>query len=102
MSIKNPIWLLLLSIILAVFGYYEYIPWGLVVGSFIIYIFSIGLWVEMDEIKTKERLKDVLDPKIEKIEKHTLNIFQKIDSEERIKGILKRKRNEIIEWLSRF
>jgi hypothetical protein len=58
--------------------------------------------VEMDEIKTKERLKDVLDPKIEKIEKHTLNIFQKIDSEERIKGILKRKRNEIIEWLSRF
>lgn len=102
MSIKNPIWILLTVIILAILGYYNYISWDLVIGSFVIYVFILGLQVEFDEIKRMEDLKSVLIEKIEKVERYISNTVQKIDSEERIKERITKKRREVIEWLSKF
>lgn len=102
MSIKNPIWILLIVVILAILGYYSYVSWDLVIGSFLIYIFSLGLWIEFEEIKTKEGLKSVLTAKIENIEMSISNTIQKIDSEERLKERLMKKRKEVIEWLNKF
>jgi len=102
MSIKNPIWLLIIVIILAILGYYNYISWDLVIGSFVIYVFVLGLQVEFDEIKKMEGLKSVLTEKIERVEKYISNTVQKIDSEERIKERVTKKRREVIEWLNKF
>jgi ABC-type bacteriocin/lantibiotic exporter with double-glycine peptidase domain len=102
MSIKNPMWILLIAVILAILGYYSYVSWNLVIGSFVIYIFSLCLWIEFEEIKTKEGLKSVLTAKIENIEMSISNTVQKIDSEERIKERLMKKRKEVIEWLNKF
>jgi hypothetical protein len=102
MSIKNPIWILLVIVILAILGYYNYVSWDLVIGSFVIYVFSLGLWMEFEEIEAKEGLKSVLTGKFENIEKSISNAIQKIDSENRIKERLMKKRREVIEWLSKF
>ena len=102
MSIKNPIWLLFIVIILAILGYFNYISWVLVIGFFVIYVFVLGLQVEFDEIKTMEDLRGVLTEKIEKVEKSISNAVQRIDSEERIKERVMKKRREVIEWLSKF
>ena len=95
-------WILLVVAIMAILGYYSYVSWDLVIGSFVIYIFSIGLRMEFEEIKTKEGLKSVLTAKIENIEMSISNTVQKIDSEERIKERLMKKRKEVIEWLNKF
>jgi len=102
MSIKNPIWLLLIVIILSVLGYYDFISWDLVIGSFVIYVFVLGLQMEFDEIKKMEDLKNILTEKIEKIERNIFYTVQKIDSEERIKERVTKKRREVIEWLNKF
>lgn len=95
-------WILLVAAIMAILGYYSYVSWDLVIGSFIIYIFSLGLWMEFEEIKTKESLKSVLTARIENIEMSISNTIQKIDSEEKIKERLMKKRREVIEWLNKF
>ena len=102
MSIKNPIWLLFVIVILAILGYYNYVPWDLVIGSFVIYVFILGLQVEFDEIKKMEDLKSILTEKIENVEKFISTTVQKIDSEEKIKERLMKKRREVIDWLSKF
>jgi magnesium-transporting ATPase (P-type) len=102
MSIKNPIWILLVAAIVAILGYYSYVSWDLVIGFFVIYIFSLGLWVEFDEIKAMEGLKNILTLRLENVEKTISNTVQKIDSEERIKERLMKKRKEVIEWLNKF
>jgi magnesium-transporting ATPase (P-type) len=102
MSIKNPIWILLVAAIVAILGYYSYVSWDLVIGFFVIYIFSLGLWVEFDEIKAMEGLKNILTLRLENVEKTISNTVQKIDSEERIRERLMKKRKEVIEWLNKF
>jgi len=102
MSIKNPVWLLFVIVILAILGYYNYISWDLVIWSSVIYIFSLGLWVEFDEIKAMEGLKNILTIRLENVERTISKAVQKIDSEERLKERLMEKRREVIEWLSKF
>jgi len=102
MSIKNPVWLLFVIAILAILGYYNYVSWDLVIVSFVIYIFSLGLHVEFEEIRTMESLKSVLTAKLENVEKSISKAVQKIDSEERIRERLMKKRREVIEWLNKF
>jgi uncharacterized membrane protein YoaK (UPF0700 family) len=102
MSIKNPLWLLIIVTILAILGFYSYISWDLVIGSFVIYVFILGLQVEFDEIKKMEDLKNFLTSKLENVERNISNTVQKIDTEERIKERLVKKRREVIDWLSKF
>lgn len=102
MSIKNPIWILLVIAIMAILGYYNYVSWDLVIGSFVIYVFSLGLWVEFEEIRAIEGLKNILTAKLENVEKSISSAVQKIDSEGRIKERLMKKRREVIDWLSKF
>jgi magnesium-transporting ATPase (P-type) len=102
MSIKNPIWILLIIAILAILGFYNYVSWDLVILSSVVYVFSLGLWVEFEEIKTMEGLKSILTTKLENVERTISNAVQKIDSEERLKERLMKKRREVIEWLNKF
>lgn len=102
MSIKNPAWLIILIAALAVLGHFSYIPWNFVVGTFVLCVFSLGMWVEFDEIGTSESLKRVVTAKIENVERSISCALQKIDSEEIIKERLSQKRKQVIEWLNNF
>lgn len=101
MPIKNPVWLLFIIAILALLGFYKYVAWEVVIGFFIIYIFSLGLLTEIEEIKAKESLKYIITRKIENIEKLLTETLQKIDSDTRIKERLSKRKKEIIKWLDK-
>ena len=102
MTIKDPIWALLIVAILVILWYYDYISLGIIVLSFVIYVLIVGMWLELDEIKFMENFKIMLNSKIENIEKYISFTLQKIDSEQRIKDRLDRNKKEIIEWLNKF
>jgi hypothetical protein len=102
MSIKNPIWLLFAVILLAILGHYSYVPWNLLVGTLVICVFSLGLWVEFDEIRINESLKGFVTAKTENMDKSISFALDKINSDERIKDRLSQKRKQVIDWLSKF
>jgi uncharacterized membrane protein YoaK (UPF0700 family) len=98
----NPIWLLLIAILLAVLSFYKYIALEFALGLFIIYIFCLGLMIEFREIKAKESLKSVIIGNVERIEKLIDGTVQKMDADIRIKERIKARKREIIEWLDKF
>lgn len=102
MTIKDPIWVLLIVAILVILWYYDYMPLGIIVLSFVIYVFIIGLWLELEEIKFMENFRIMLNSKIENIEKYISFTLQKIDSEQRIRDRLDKNKKEIIDWLNKF
>ena len=102
MSIRNPVWILFIVSIIAILGYYGYVSWDLVTASFIFYILSLGLWVEIDEIRMNEGLKAIVEVKIERVENLISKALKAIESEDRIKEKLSLKRKQVIEWLCKF
>ncbi|MFH0896866.1 MAG: hypothetical protein V1850_02310 [Candidatus Bathyarchaeota archaeon] len=102
MSLKDPVWMLIVVVILAVLTIYGYIPSELVLISFVAYVFLMGLTIEMEEIKLRDSVRSIFNEKIERIEKSIYNACQRIESEERIKRRLSAKRKEVIEWLCKF
>ena len=101
MSIKNPLWLLLIAILLAVLSFYGLLTLEFALGFLIIYIFCLGLTIEFKEIKAREGLKSIVEENIGRVENLIISSVQKIDSDNRIKERLKTKKREIIEWLNK-
>jgi hypothetical protein len=101
MSIRNPLWLLLIAIFLTVLSFYNYIDFEFAVGFFIIYVFCLGLMTEFKEIKAKESLKSFMDVKIESIENLIGRTIEKMNSDSRIKDRIGKRKREVIEWLDK-
>ena len=87
---------------LALLGYYKYIAWETVIAISLVYLFIIGLSEELDEIKKKEKIKGFLAFKIDNIENLIAGAVLKIDSDSRIKEIVRKRRREVLEWLNKF
>ena len=101
MSIRNPLWLLLIAILLTVLSSYNYIDLKFAIGFFIIYVFCLGLMTEFKEIKAKEGLNSVISGKIENIEKLIFGSLEKMNADSRIKDRIGKRKREVIEWLDK-
>jgi hypothetical protein len=102
MSLKDPVWMLIAVVILAVFTIYGYVPAEFAVISFVAYVFFTGLIIEIEEIRTRDGIRSVFNQRIEKIENSIYNAFQKVEADERIKRRLSARKKEVIEWLCKF
>jgi len=101
MFIKNLVFLII-AIIASIFGFYNYLSLELAIALFIIYIFSLGLVIEINEIKTKKSLNSIITQKIGNIEKLILGTLAKIGSDSRIKERISKRKREILYWLNQF
>ena len=101
MSIKNPLWFLLIAILLTVLSFYNYIGLEFAIGFFILYVFCLGLMTEFKEIKAKESLKSITSGKIESIEKLIGGTTEKMNADSRIKDRIGKRKREVIEWLEK-
>jgi hypothetical protein len=102
MHLKDPTWLLVIVLVIAGLGFYGLISWEIVVIALVAYMFSLGLWIDFEEIMSGSEAKTFLVKKLDNIEKQIFYSFQKLDSDDRVKTKLMKKRKEIIDWLSRF
>jgi len=97
---KMP-WLLIVIVILALLSDYNYIGLDAFLAISVLYLFFIGLSLELEEIKERESLKGFLASKIENIEKSIAFTVQKIEADSRIKDRINRGKREIIDWLNK-